>query len=276
MNRYAIYLILALCALAARASVAVPYTHPGPLAPDSSNFVTASLVVISPGQDVYSSLGHCALRMECSVHDLDYCFSLETDVRMADFIKFFSGSANAAFAAVPTDVFVGYYRENGRGAMQYELNLTLHEKQELWRMLDNDMVAGAHRKFNFAENNCTSTSLIILEQSILPARIEFKWPEKMLELNNGDGVRYLYRNTPWTRFICLSLIGTEADVFWPQESRMSPEMYPAVVSNSRIIDDEGQVRPMLKRKSELLPIKLQARQSVNSPFTFFPLGGHLA
>ena len=57
--------------------------------PDSSNFVTASLVIISPTDDVYSSLGHCAVRMECPSHNLDFCFSSETETgSFNDFINF--------------------------------------------------------------------------------------------------------------------------------------------------------------------------------------------
>ena len=251
MKRFATYLILALWMLTARASVAVPYTHPGPLAPDSSNFVTASIVIFTPGDQIYSSLGHCAMRLECPTHDLDYCFSLETDLDVADYIKFFSGLARAAFFAVPTDEFMKYYRDHGRGAMQYELNITLHEKQELWRMLDDDMVAGAHRKFNFMENNCTSSLLLILEQAILPARIQFEWPDWFGEIN-GESLRRTTKNKPWTMFWCVSFSGTEADAYWQRENKVSPETLPLVLSSSSIVDDNGQSRPVFLSPRPLL------------------------
>ncbi|MBQ4138143.1 MAG: hypothetical protein II592_01175, partial [Muribaculaceae bacterium] len=54
---------------APRDTVSVSWTHGGPLLPDSSNFVTASLLIASPGEALYSSYGHCALRMECPVHN---------------------------------------------------------------------------------------------------------------------------------------------------------------------------------------------------------------
>ena len=39
---------------------------------DSSNFVKASILLVSPGNSVYSVCGHAALRMECPMHQLDY------------------------------------------------------------------------------------------------------------------------------------------------------------------------------------------------------------
>lgn len=265
MRRLVLSLIFFIWLLSLHASVSVPYTHGGPLAPDSSNFVTASIVIFTPGDNVYGSLGHCAMRMECPVHDLDYCFSLETDVAVADYIKFFSGRARAAFFAVPTDEFMQYYRDHGRGAVQYELNLTLHEKQELWRMLDDDMVAGAHRKFNFMENNCTSSLLLILEQAILPARIQFVWPDWFGGIN-GESLRRTTKNKPWTMFWCVVFSGTEADAYWQKENKVSPETLPLVLSSSSIVDDSGQSRPVF-----LSPRPLLREQAVPDGQTVTPL-----
>ena len=45
--------------------------------PDSSNFVTASLLVAEPLHALYSVFGHATLRMECPTHNLDYVFTFE-------------------------------------------------------------------------------------------------------------------------------------------------------------------------------------------------------
>ena len=103
----------------------VPWTHPGPLLPDSSNFVTASLLIASPGEAIYSQLGHVALRMECPVHNLDYCFSFEEEAGMGGIMKFFIGKTDAHMMAVPTAEFLKGFKLDGRQVMQYTLNLTL-------------------------------------------------------------------------------------------------------------------------------------------------------
>ena len=45
--------------------------------PDSSNFVTASLLVAEPLHALYSVFGHATLRMECPTHNLDYVFTFD-------------------------------------------------------------------------------------------------------------------------------------------------------------------------------------------------------
>ena len=63
--------------------------------------------------------------------------------------------------------------------MQYKLNLTTHEKQELWRLLDNDYVDDDMRHFNFLQNNCSSVSLRSIESVMDEESIDFNgWPEK--------------------------------------------------------------------------------------------------
>ena len=155
----------------------VPWTNGGPLLPDSSNFVTASLLIASPGEAIYSQLGHVALRMECPVHNLDYCFSFEEEAGMGGIMKFFIGKTDAHMMAVPTAEFLKGFKLDGRQVMQYTLNLTLHEKQELCRLLDNDYVDENLRHFNFLQNNCSSVSLMAIENVVVDETIDFNgWP----------------------------------------------------------------------------------------------------
>lgn len=95
---------------------------------DSTHFVTASLMVISPGNEIYSVFGHCVLHMQCPSKHLDYVYTFETE---PNYLKFFAGKSKACFVAVPTHEFLQQYKAEGRGVTEYELNLTPHEKQEL-------------------------------------------------------------------------------------------------------------------------------------------------
>ena len=42
------------------------------------NFVKASLLIMSPGDELYSCAGHSVLRLECPKFNLDYCFTYES------------------------------------------------------------------------------------------------------------------------------------------------------------------------------------------------------
>ena len=91
----------------------------------TDGFVTVSILVTSPGQEGYSSLGHCALRMECPAYGLDYCFSFEVDMgsAVADYLVFFSGDTPAGFLARETGAYLQRYKAEGRAIVQYTLNL---------------------------------------------------------------------------------------------------------------------------------------------------------
>ena len=156
--------------------------------PDSSNFVTASLVTMSPTEGIYSTFGHVAFRMECPVHGLDYVFTYESDPSVNGFLTFFAGEADAYFVAVPTQQFLRDMQKERRGVKQYELNLTLHEEQNLWRNLDNDMVQGAHRKFNM-QNHCVSTMITLIQKSCIDEFLEWGPQQGEMLLNNGDLLR---------------------------------------------------------------------------------------
>ena len=249
----------------------VPWTNGGPLLPDSSNFVTASLLVASPGEAIYSQLGHAAIRMECPVHNLDYCFSFEEEPGMGGIMKFFMGKTDAHMIAVPTDEFLKTFEREGRQVTQYILALTTHEKQELWRTLDNDYVAPEMRKFNYLQNNCSSVSLISLENVMVDEKIDFNgWPEPF-ELVNGAGVRFLSRQSPWLEFWNMTFLGTESDVFWKQEQRVAPELLPEVIKKATIMEPNGTSRPMVTSEKQLLPLKNKFQASPITPVLVFGL-----
>ena len=256
-------LVLATSA-AVHAQDKIPWTHGSPLLPDSSNFVTASLLVISPGEAIYSNLGHSVLRMECPIHDLDYCFSFEEEPGMKGILKFFLGKTDAHMMAIPTTEFLSGYKKEGRQVTQYELNLTTHEKQELWRLLDNDYVDEEMRNFNFLQNNCSSVSLMAVENVIVDEKLDFNgWP-KQYKYNNGKMLRHISSNSPWLEFLSITFFGTECDGFWIEEQRTGPKMLPEVLKKAVILNLNGEKRPMVISQKELFPM---VKDYPPSPFT---------
>lgn len=251
----------------------VPWTHPGPLLPDSSNFVTASLLVASPGEAMYSSYGHCALRMESPINNLDYCFSFEMDFdeSFVDYIKFFAANVQSHIIAVPTSEYLGQYRKEGRGVRQYELNLTTHEKQELWRTLDNDYVDVQFRKYNLLENNCSSILFATLLNAPIDRTIEFStFPE---QFNNKSGVRIRYYTqlSPWAEFLDMTFLGTESDTNCDLVYRISPEAFGPVIKAMSLVDNDGNKAPMLVSEKELLTKKLEVTPTTWSPLLIFSI-----
>ncbi|MBR1401370.1 MAG: DUF4105 domain-containing protein [Prevotella sp.] len=241
------------------------------VAADSSNFVTASILILEPMNKVYSVFGHSAFRMECPSASLDYVFTFESDPGVSGFITFFAGKAKATFVAVPTEVFLKDMQKEHRGVKQYELNLTHHEKQELWRCLDKDMMEGNHRKFNLLLNNCVSMTVLKIHQSCIGERLEWApWQGTML-LNNGDLVRHNARRSAWAEFLFVTFLGTGYDDYYDQELRLCPEILIDELCRASFVNLEtGEKRPVMTDSGkELLPEYKSLKEHTVTPALLF-------
>lgn len=226
-------------------------TEPDTLAADSSNFVIASLVTTTPSDIIYSSMGHCALRLQCPSEQLDYCFSMEMEALPGDYVKFFTGEMKAAVVAVPTAEFVATYRDEGRGVTQYDLNLTHHEKQQLWRLLDEELVKPPHLTFDFLLTNCVMMSMVMIENCLIDERIDFGQLPAAMALDNGNILRYHSKETPWAQFLYITLFGAACDDHYEMEYRLSPKMIVEVLDGARFVSDSTS-RPVFKGKPTTL------------------------
>ncbi len=268
---YLIGVMVLWCLLTSRVA-AVPFTNPGPLKPDSSNFVTASLLVIEPGPNVVSAMGHSAIRLECPEHNLDYCFTLENN---SDYglLTFLLGKAPTHDIAIPTADFLKEFFAEKRQVTQHELNLTLHQKQELWRACDIEFTHEGDRQFHYSydgTDNCTSICYELIEQALMDERIVVDdLPAFVLE-NNGSYFRHVARRSPWVRFVIITLGGTACDETWNMRNRMAPEMIIPALSQSHLEGSNGKQRPVLTGKTvQLLRGSVSVTPSPASPMLVF-------
>ncbi len=239
---------------------------------DSAHFVTASLLVMTPGEASYSSLGHCALRMECPSAHLDYCFSLEMDTGPDDYARFFTGNAVAGVFGIPTDAFLKPYRDEGRGVTQYELNLTLEEKQLLWKNLDEEMVKPPHLRFNFLNTNCVMMCMMMIEGALIDESIHFDHLPFYMLGNNGAKIRYITQDDPWQEFVYILLAGAACDKDYDIEYCMSPRTIIEVLDSAEIQTTDGNRRSVLKGGPTSLIKPLASTHSPTlSPFLLFSL-----
>jgi len=234
--------MLRLLAVLALLSTWVSGAHSSPndsvkVLPDSSNFVTASLVIAEPLHALYSVFGHATLRMECPSYGLDYVFTFESDPNFGTFMTGIAGKAKAKYVAVPTDTFIRDTRMEGRGLKQYRLNLTHHEKQELWRLLDQELAAGDYRNFNLLTDNCLTSSILNVERSLIGEHLE--WGPMRYPQTHSDGhvLRYAAQHSPWAEFLFITFIGTGYDHWSMMESRIMPATIAQMLREAKLIND---------------------------------------
>lgn len=216
---------------------------------ENPNFVHAYLLDITPGKAFYSVYGHNAIRMTCPSKHLDVCFTFEMNMQKSSYISVFTRKAKAGFALAPTPVFFKNYQEEGRGITQYELNLSPKQKQELWRILDQETGKGAEWDFNYTTVNCLSMVFYAINEAILPERIQFNHLPNIVKGDYTDWMDYVSRRSPWVRLIMRSVLHDVDGTTIAPEDKLSSEMVKKVLPSAVIISQDGHQRPLMKGKA---------------------------
>ena len=226
------------------------------------NFVTASLLVMSPGDELYSCAGHSCIRLECPKFNLDYCFSYESESVKDKVWEFFSGKLKMGMFSIPTAEYLKQYEKDGRGVNQYALNLPIGVKRHLWKLLDEKVAEGANLPYDYIKRGCSQFIVAILRKALAAENVTMEipaWPAKY-DLTRRELVeRAVSRNYPWTRILLQSICGNYADKEVPKiEKVVTPSdvldfLKAARVNGMPIIDGNGTVIHAVTRKDPTMP-----------------------
>lgn len=141
------------------------------------DFVIASVVIASPGEEIYSSVGHACLRLQCPTHQLDFIFSEESEDARNKVLQFFAGNLKMGVRAVPTQEYINEYAAEGRGVQEYMLNLPIRVKQRLWQQMDGRLEL-EDIPYDFLNHGCAQSVLSWLEDAIDTDSLQYaEWPE---------------------------------------------------------------------------------------------------
>ena len=243
------------------------------LLPDSSNLAVVSLLIASPGEEGFYALGHSALRLKSPVHNLDYCYSYNTIEEPGPLfnVLLLAGQMRAAYEPVPYETYMKRYRNEQRGVTEYTLNLTLHEKQELWKLMDNQVKKGYTLPFDFMFNNCTST--IFRSVSSVMEKESFNFPQvEPLTLSTRDCFAHIYQQTPWLDFMGITFLTAYAREQQPIDIMINPSLWAQLLPQTDIVGLDGAKRPALAEQPRtLLQNHLQVKPSAWTPTLVFAI-----
>jgi len=228
-------------------------------APD---FVKASLLVMGPGESLYSCAGHACFRLECPRFNLDYCFSYESEAVRERVLTFLAGKLRMGMFAVATPEFVKSYVDEGRGIRQYELTLPPDAKQRLWKLLDQKAGEGGELQYDFIKRGCAQSTLKYLFEAIRPYPIEYapwnaKYDKTLRELFS-DALEH----SPWNLFVLQALVGIDVDANLPKIQRVIiPRDLVEFLKTAKV----GGVPILQKAPTDLLVAKPPPPRAVVSP-----------
>ena len=120
------------------------------------DYIQASLLVATPGFELYTSAGHAALRMQCPSKKVDNCYEFASLVNFDTTLEFINGTMDGAFMRLYTRDYLKRYRDEKRGVTELELNLTPEQEVELWRLADRHCDMGAGWRFDYMVNDCSN------------------------------------------------------------------------------------------------------------------------
>ena len=172
------------------------------------DFVEASVVIASPGAELYTVLGHASLRMQCPAYKMDYVFSYEAEDASSHALKYLSGQLRMGVRMMPTETFVDSYKEEGRSVAEYRLNLPIEVKQHLWQILD-EGVRMHDVPYDFLRHGCALSVLQWLIQATDGNIVFAPWSDEVREKSRKEIACGAMENR-WHRFIFSTIVGGEA------------------------------------------------------------------
>ena len=130
--------------------------------------IRISLLTCTPGQELYSTFGHSAIRIVNSADNTDLVFNYGTfDFDDPDFYKKFIKGKLLYFVSVDSlSSFLREYQYFKRGVTDQAINISCEEKQKMLAALfENVKEENKYYRYNFNYDNCTTRLRDIMEKA---------------------------------------------------------------------------------------------------------------
>ena len=200
------------------------------------DFVRAYYVVAEPGGALYSIFGHACLHMVCEAYDLDYFFSYESENAASRFLKFLSGNLKMGMVRMKKEDYLAVYIKEGRGVKEYELNLPIDVKRELWRVLDEKTDEGMYLSYDFETRGCAYACVTSINEALGDKKIEYgDWSPRFIRTRREMCNDFGKWDYPWNMMLIMALVGSDVDkILTPEEKLIIPTEVAEVWQNAKV------------------------------------------
>ena len=226
-------------------------SQPVPVLSDSARI---SLLTVEPGDEVYSTFGHSALRVYDAANRLDRCYNYGTfEFDQPNFLlKFCRGKLLYYLDIEPYRGFEYGNLADRRGMQEQLLQLNRSQKQRLFELLSvNAREDQRYYKYDFFYDNCATRIRDIVSEALFH---EFSYDSTQLAL--GTTMRQLLRPYlkphPWMHFGIDLLLGLPADRrARPADFMYLPNGLHDVFGHTKLADGRPLVRAELNIPPQL-------------------------
>lgn len=239
---------------------------------DFSCRVTISLLTCTPGQELYSTFGHSALRIADSVTGTDIIYNYGTfDFDDPSFYSKFTRGKLLYFVSIDSfQNFLQEYEYEKRGITEQVLNLSCSEKEKLVSALkENAKEENKYYKYDFIVDNCTTRLRDIVFKNA-DATITTKNIRPRERMTFRDLIhQYLDSSYQyWSKLGIDILLGSPLDKKLSNSEAMFLPDYLLKGFDSTTIGE----RPLVSGKKEILkPALPENKKPILSPFVVFAI-----
>ena len=214
-----------------------------------------SLLTCTPGEELYSTFGHSAVRVTDSVShdDIVYNYGTFNFDEPGFYTKFVRGKLLYYLSTEDFESFKNDYQQENRGITEQVLNLTCSEKYNILMMLQANLMAeNRFYKYDFLFDNCT-TRLRDLVEKVADTSIHFGNVLQSKKTFRNLIYEYLDNNDKqWSKLGIDILLGSPTDAVMKPEQVMFLPDYLMKTFDSTTIDS----RPLVSEKHQLFELNL--------------------
>ena len=142
----------------------------------ADDFIEASLLVADQGYELFSVLGHMAIRVKCPHFGLDYVFTYEGERMSERFLTFLKGKLTMGVYTIPAQTYMDEFASMKKGLMEYKLHLTPEQEIRLWEILDQEMMSVTDVKYDLFTRGCAANVRKWVTKAVQPDKISYKEP----------------------------------------------------------------------------------------------------
>lgn len=178
-----------------------------------SNQAEISVITCGPGNELYSTFGHTAIRVKDPVYRFDKVYNYGTfNFETPNFyLKFSRGQLDYMLSVSPYRFFVASYKNENRWIKEQVLNLTNSQMNEIYQFLENNALPdNKYYRYDFFFDNCATRVKDVLKEVLGD---NLSTPEKITEdgLTFRDMLKPYLIGKNWERLGINLALGQPAD-----------------------------------------------------------------
>jgi hypothetical protein len=232
--------------------------------------IRISLLTCSPGEELYSTFGHSALRVTDSVSNEDIVYNYGTfNFDEPDFYtKFVRGKLLYYLSTEDFSSFKRQYEYEKRSMIEQVLNLSCTEKQKMVGLLHQNLMGdNKFYKYDFLFDNCTTRLRDLLEKSA-DQSVQFSTIVKEKTTFRDHIFEYMdYNDKQWVKLGMDILLGNTTDaVMTNREAMFLPDYLLKGFDSGRIGN-----KPVVQSKITVidLPVEKPKKNFFSGPVFIF-------